>query len=239
MNFKNPTLEAIVAEYNHVKNFIPRSNFISDRDHEDAMAVGLYTDESFVYWLMNAWANDTSAERERGLRYIGPFMRRLVEALPRCCARYSGPAVRVLKAGEGSWQSLSDAFVDYERQFVAGTVLHFCGFVRFARGSTLHDNGGSVQSASIVMFCRDVEGFDVDTYSMVRLTRRHSEMEVLCLPRSAFRVSCPPSRAEWVVSVYTDMEAAPQDHVALSASHQDVNATLTWFVTLVARGKRT
>ena len=30
------------------------------------MAVGLYTDESFVYWLMNAWANDTSVGMKEG-----------------------------------------------------------------------------------------------------------------------------------------------------------------------------
>ena len=154
------------------------------------MAVGLYTDESFVYWLVNAWANDTSAERERGLRYVGLFMRRLIEALPRCCARYSGPAVRVLKAGEGSWQSMCDAFADYEHAFAEGTVLHFCGFVCFARGSALNGNDGSVQSASIVMFCRNVEGFDVDAYSMERLTRACNEGTVNCTRRYAARGKC-------------------------------------------------
>ena len=71
--YQNPTLKAIVAEYDHVVDFIPRENFVSDRDHEDAVAVGLYTDESFVYWLMNAWANDTSGERARGLAHVGPL----------------------------------------------------------------------------------------------------------------------------------------------------------------------
>ena len=134
--WEEPTLPAIAKEYKRVEYFIPRSNFGSDRDHEDAMAVGLYTDESFVYWLMNAWANETSAEeRERGLQYVGPFMWRLAEALPRCCACYSGPAVRVLKAGSGCSQVMRDAFDDYEHQLAEGSVLNFCSFASFTRGS--------------------------------------------------------------------------------------------------------
>ena len=215
--YQKPTLKAIVAEYNRVAYFIPRSNFISDNDHEDAMAVGLYTDESFVYWLMNAWANDTSAdqaERERGLRYVGPFMRRLIEALPRCCARYTGPAVRVLTAGEASPQAMRDAFDDYERVFAEGTVLNFRGFACFVRGSALNESDESDRS-SLVQFCRAIEAFDIDTYSMAKLTGArneafapgHNGREVLCLPPSAFRVSHPPSRTGETVSVYTDMQA--------------------------------
>ena len=204
---QNPTLDVIVAEYNRVAYYIPRSNFVSDRDHEDAMAVGLYTDESFVYWLVNAWANDTSADRARG---VDSFIRRLAEALPRCCVRYAGPAVRVLRAGEASLQAIRDAFADYERVFAEGTVLNFRGFACFARGSALNENDGSVLSPSIAVFCRVVEAFDVDAYSMVRLAGGPSEIEVLCLPPSAFRVSHPPSREEWTVSVYTEMQAAQQ-----------------------------
>ena len=125
--WEKPTLPAIAEEYKRVETFIPRSNFISDRDHEDAMAVGLYTDESFVYWLMNAWANDTSAERERGLSHVGPFMWRLAEALPRCCDRYSDPAVRILKARADCPQVMRDAFDDYEHQLAEGSVLNLYG----------------------------------------------------------------------------------------------------------------
>ena len=232
MNFQNPTLEAIVAEYKRVEYFIPRSNFISDRAHEDAMAVGLYTDESFVYWLMNAWANDTSAKRKCGLRHVGPFMCRLAEALPRCCAHYNGLAVRVLKAGGKASQAMRDALADYERQYAAGTLLSNSSFASFTRGGTPIKTFTS--DSHVLLFCNAVEGFDVDAYSMVRIMR-HSEMEVLCLAPSAFRVSCPPSRAElvltpskteWVVSVYTDMEAAPEGHpstVVISARHQVQN----------------
>ena len=225
--FQKPTHEAIVDEYNRVEYFIPRSNFGSDRAHEDAMAVGLYTDESFVYWLMNAWANETSAEeRESGLSQVGPFMCRLAEALPRCCAWYSGLAVRVLKAGGKASQAMRDAFADYERQYAAGTLLCNSSFASFTRGNVPVI---FTDDTHVLLFCNSVEGFDVDAYSMVRLTRRHSEMEVLCLPRSAFLVSRPPSRTEWTVSVYTEMVAAPQDHpstVALSARHEDVNGVL-------------
>ena len=199
-----PTLDAIRAEYDRVAYFIPRSKFNSDREHEDAMAVGLYTDESFVYWLVNAWANDTSAERARGLRHVGPFMRRLIEALPRCCEPYSGPAMRVLRAGEGSPQVMRDAFDDFEHQFAEGTVLHFCGFASFARGNTA--NNAFARGASIVLFCRAVEAFDVDPYSMVRLAGGRGEKEVLCMAPSAFRVSQPPTKTQWTVTVYTEMQ---------------------------------
>ena len=224
--YQKPTLKAIVAEYNRVAYFIPRSNFISDNDHEDAMAVGLYTDESFVYWLMNAWANDTSADRARGLGHVGPFMCRLIEALPRCCERYSGLAVRVLRAGVKASQAMRDAFADYERQYAEGTLLCNSSFASFTRGGTPIQT--FTFNAHVLLFCRAVEAFDVDRYSMVRITRR-SEMEVLCLPPSAFRVSHPPSREEWTVSVYTDMQAVQQDHpstVALSARHHDVNVVV-------------
>ena len=220
---QNPTLKVIEAEYNRVAYYIPRSSFVSDRDHEDAMAVGLYTDESFVYWLMNAWANDMSEDQARGLEHVGPFMRRLIEALPRCCARYAGPAVRVLRAGERASQAMRDAFDDYERQYAAGTLLCNSSFASFTRGGTPIQT--FTYDAHILLFCKAVEAFNVDPYSMVRIIRR-SEREVLCLPPSAFRVSHPPSREEWTVSVYTDMQTAQQNHAstgALSARHHDMN----------------
>ena len=163
VTYPQPTLDAIRAEYDRVAYFIPRSKFKSDRDHEDAMAVGLYTDESFVYWYVNAWANDTSVDQARGLRYVGPFMRRLVEALPRCCARYSGSAMRVLRAGEGSPQVMRDAFDDFEHQFAEGTVLHFCGFASFARGNTA--DSAFARGALSFCFARPLK------HSMLILTR--------------------------------------------------------------------
>ena len=174
------------------------------------MAVGLYTDESFVYRLVNAWANDTSANQARGLRYVGPFMRRLIEAMPRCCDRYSGPAVRVLKAGGRAPQVMRDAFADYEHQFAEGTVLHFRSFVSFARGSTAEE--AFTDGSSIVLFCKAIEAFDVDRYSMMTLAHSRTEKEVLCLAPSAFRVSQPPTKTKWTVTVYTDMEGAPPCH---------------------------
>ena len=208
IRFPAPTPDAIRAEYDRVASYIPRSKFNSDKEHEDAMAVGLYTDESFVYWLVNGWANDTSADQARGLRQVGPFVRRLIEALPRCCARYCGPAVRVLKAGQTSPQVMRDAFDDYERQFAEGTALHFCGFASFARGSKADDS--FTRDFSIVLYCREVVAYDVDRYSMMRLARRRSEKEVLCLAPSAFRVSQPPTKTQRAVTVYTDMQATPE-----------------------------
>ena len=123
VKFQKPTLRVIRGEYTRVSSYIPRSHFASDMDHEDAMAVGLYTDESFVYYLVNAWANDTSANQARGLRHVGPFMWRLIESLLRCCDRYSGPAVRVLRAGAHAPQAMQEAFADYERRFATGRVL--------------------------------------------------------------------------------------------------------------------
>lgn len=202
--WEKPTLEAIADEYSRVAYFIPRSKFGSDRDHEDAMAVGLYTDESFVYWLTNAWANDLSAEREHGLRHVGPFMWRLVEALPRCCARYTGEAVRVLKACSDSPQVMRDAFADYERQLAEGSVLNFRGFASFSRGSKA--NSGFIWGESIVLYCRAIDAFDVDRYSMVRLAGGHTEQEVLCLPSRSFRVSRSPTQAELIVTVHIDVQ---------------------------------
>ena len=213
---QKPTLRTVIAEYDRIQFFFPRSNFLSDRDHEDAMTVGLYTDESFVYWLVNAWANDTSADRERGLRHVGPFMQRLIEALPRCCPRYIGPAVRVLRADEGASQAMQNAFADYERQYAAGTLICNFGFVSFTRGST--PIRAFTSHAHVLVFCRAIEAYDVDAYSMVRITR-HSEMEVLCPPPSAFRVVQPPSKTERTVSVCTDMQAAPQHHPSTVARH--------------------
>ena len=205
--FQNPTLDAIRAEYDRVAFFIPQSYFLSIRDHEDAMAVGLYTDESFVYWLTSAWANDTSADKARGLRHVGPFMQRLTEALPRCCPRYIGPAVRVLRAGAHASQAMQNAFADYERQFAEGTLLRCCAFASLVRGSAAHL--AFVCDSSIAFFCSAVEAFDVYQYSMVRLTRGHCEREVLCPRPLAFRVSQPPTKTQFVVSVYTEMQAAP------------------------------
>ena len=176
-HWEKPTTATIAEEYNRVAHLIRRSEFGSDRDHEDAMAVGLYTDESFVYWLMNAWANDTSADREYGLRHVGPFMWRLAEALPRCCDRYNGEAVRVLKAG-----------------------LNFLSFASFARGSKT--NNAFIQDPSVVLYCPNIEGFDVDRYSMMRLTGGRPENEVLCLPSRSFRVSQRPMQAQSIVTVY-------------------------------------
>ena len=207
IRFPVPALVSIREEYDRVASYIPRSKFNSDQDHEDAMTVGLYTDESFVYWLVNGWANDTSVDQARGLRHVGPFIRRLIEALPRCCARYCGPAVRVLRAGQSSPQVMRDAFDDYEHQFAEGTVLHFCGFASFARGSKADDS--FTRDFSIVLYCRTVEAYDVDRYSMMRLARGHSEKEVLCLAPSAFRVSHPPTKTQRAVTVYTDMQANP------------------------------
>ena len=198
--WKNPTLQTIALEYNGVAYYIPRSKFGSDRDHEDAMAVGLYSDESFVYWLMNAWANDTSAERERGLWFVGPFMWRLAEALPRCCNRHTGPAVRVLHAGADSPKVMRDAFADYEHQMAEGSVFNFRSFASFTRGSKT--NRVFIHGPSIVLFCLNIEAFDVDDLSMVRLRGRRPEKEVLCLPSQSFTVLHPPLQAESNVIAY-------------------------------------
>ena len=206
VTYRKPTSEAIRGEYTRVSSYIPRSHFASDMDHEDAMAVGLYTDESFVYYLVNAWANDTSADQARGLRHVGPFMRRLNEALPRCCDRYSGPAVRVLRAGARAPQAMRDAFADAERQFATGAVLYFRGFASFIRGGTA---GMLPRDASIVLWCRNVEAFDVDPYSIVRLAGGRSKGEVLCLAPFAFHVSQPPIKTESSVDLYTDMQGIP------------------------------
>ena len=209
--WEKPTLPAIADEYKRVEYFIPRSKFTSDRAHEDAMTVAFYTDESFVYWLMNAWANETSAERERGLSHVGPFMWRLAEALPRCCDRYSGPAVRVLKAGEGSPQVMRDTFDDYEHQLAVGSILNFRSFVSFTRGSKA--NNSFTQDSSIVLFCENIDGFDVDRYSMLKLAVGRTEQEILCLPSRSFVVMQPPVRTQSNVIVYTTMvPPAPDAH---------------------------
>ena len=207
VTYRKPTLNAIRELYNRVAHYIPRSYFTSERDHEDAMAVGLYTDESFVYWLVNAWAIDTSADQAIGLRHVGPFMRRLIEALPRCCDRYSGPAVRVLRVG-------ADAFDDYERQFAEGKFIQFLGFASFDRG---HLDDTDLADRSIVLFCGNIEAFDVAPYSMMRLARGCNEGEVLCMPPSAFRLTQPPNKRQLTLSVYTEMEAAQACHLSTAA----------------------
>ena len=202
--FQNPTREAIRAKLIHVCNFIRRSDFTSDRAHEDAVAVGLYTDESFVYWLTNAWANEAPAERER---YVGPFMDRLIEALPRCCPHYIGQAVRVVKCGPGTPQAMQNAFADYQRQYAQGTLHHYNSFMSFTKGD--RPLQGFLSGSSIALFCEAITARDVNAYSMIRLARGNNEREVLCPPPSEFLVSHPPSKTEQIVNVCVDMQAAP------------------------------
>ena len=97
--------------------------------------------------------------------------------------------------------------MDYERQFAEGTELRFHSFVSFSRGSTA--NEAFIRGSSIVLFCKNVEAFDVAPYSMMRLTRRCDEGEVLCVTPSAFRVSQPPTKTQLTVTVYTEWQGIP------------------------------
>ena len=106
--YQKPTLKAIVAEYNRVAYYILRSNFISDRDPRRRDGCGpVHGRELCLLADERVGKRHVCGPGKRSGATSVPSCAALIEALPRCCARYTGASRASLESRRR--QSASDA----------------------------------------------------------------------------------------------------------------------------------
>ena len=153
-----------------------------------ALIIGIYTKESAVYKLANAWGvhHDRTPQ---DMHFVAPFYR-LLEGLRSLPPRlhYHGPVVRVVKVD--GVPSLEAAYDDYQERFKVDAPVNFFAFgswsTDIAALKKFMDKGVRI----IVFQCPQIaNGYRIQELSLVP-----SEKEVLVPCPSFFTVAEPPMK---------------------------------------------
>ena len=200
------TLSGIVSDVErHVAALPPRP----DVPHDAAVIIAVYTKESPVYRLANAWGA-TAGRAPQDMHFVAPFYRTLLEGLrtlPPRLRHGPGPVFRAVKV-EGV-PSLVKAFESYQDRFKVGAKVNFFSFGSWTTDLSCIDEFTDGTGRLFLFQCRRLDaGYLIDELSMVP-----SEREVLLPCPSFFTVVEPPTRVRDVCIVQLAYDMAMSERM--------------------------
>ncbi|CUE89021.1 protein kinase, putative [Bodo saltans] len=187
------------ATYNKICEFV--SSMFAGPVDDSISAIALYTAESEMCYAVNAALNQLGRIEDRGRKtpsYVGPIAWRIYQAVQKIGTPYCGKGFRIMYADRSPM--LEKIYANYASYFPQGSLVTFCQFTSFSV-----ENLNVVVRPAIVFVCDNLEGYNVDQYSVQSLNG-HSESEILVLPPSSFTCKATPYRFGSAVFVEVSFE---------------------------------